>query len=219
MKTSAPVLILMLLAMPVFGAVSAFGGSVEDHADGSTVWQAGVDNVEIEWNSDGSVKRISSRYNTPVEFGDRRGISKAQIIAEEKAKAAIIRFLNQTVSSTRVVTEVQHDLYRTTQERESGKKPSVQKQDQRTMMEALTEVTASFASGHLKGVIVLEKGYSDKTDEAWVVVGISDKTIRATRDVTGMGQERPARRVGPDELPDGVGRQPSEERRTRQRDW
>jgi hypothetical protein len=32
------------------------------------------------------------------------------------------------------------------------------------------------ASGYLQGVIVLEKGYSDKTDEAWVVVGISDKT-------------------------------------------
>jgi hypothetical protein len=75
------------------------------------------------------------------------------------------------------------------------------------------------ATGHLKGVIILEKGYSDKTDEAWVVVGISDKTIKATRDVTGLGQERPARRVGPDEVPDELGRQPSEERRTRQKDW
>ena len=34
------------------------------------------------------------------------------------------------------------------------------------MMEALVEVTTSFTSGHLKGVIVLEMGYSDKTDEA-----------------------------------------------------
>jgi len=209
-----------LFAALVLGSVPAIAGSVQDQPDGSTVWQAGVDGVEIEWNSDGSVKRISSRYSTPVEFGDRRGISKAQIIAEEKAKVAIIRFLNQGVSSTRVVTEVQNDLSRATQERESGKRPSIQKQDQRVMMETLTEVTASFASGHLKGVIILEKGYSDKTDEAWVVVGISDKTIKATREVAGMGEERPARRVGPDELRgDGVGRQPSGVRRTPQRDW
>jgi hypothetical protein len=62
----------------------------------------------------------------------------------------------------------------------------------------------------------LEKGYSDKTDEAWVVVGISDKTIKAARGVKTMGQEpKPHSTGGPDEL----GNQPSETRRTKQKDW
>lgn len=217
MKVSGLMYALALALIPITGVTySAVGGTVEEQAGGATVWQAGVDGIEIEWNPDGSVKRISSKFSTPVEFGDRRGISKAQIIAEEKAKAAIIRFLNQSVSSTRIVGEVQTDLNKATQERGTGEKPNVKKVDERVMVEALTEVTTSFASGHLKGVIILEKGYSDKTDEASVVVGISDKTIKAARGVKEMGQEQKSGNTnGPDEL----GKQPSETRRTNQKDW
>lgn len=212
-----PVELIAALSITLLSSFSSAGaGSVDERSDGATVWQAGIDGVEVEWNANGSVKRISSRYGTPVEFGDRRGISKAQIIAEEKAKAAIIRFMDQSVSSTRVATEMQNDLNHATQERETGAKPTVKKVDQRTMLESLTEITTSFASGKLKGVIVLEKGYDDKTDEAWVVVGISDKTIRAARDVRNMGQEeRPAQSAGSDQL----GKQPSEVRRSNQKDW
>ncbi|MET4153514.1 hypothetical protein ABIC06_005239 [Bradyrhizobium sp. RT7b] len=198
------------------GPTIATAGSVDEKGDGSTVWQAGVDGVEVEWNGDNSVKRISSRFSTPVEFGDRRGISKAQIIAEEKAKAAIVRFLEQSVSSTRVTTEMQNDFNHATQERKTGEKATVQKVDQRVMMESLTEVTTSFASGKLRGVIVLERGYDDKTDEAWVVVGISDKTIKAASGVKAMSDERkPVKTDGPD----GLGKQPSEVRRSNQKDW
>jgi hypothetical protein len=179
MIRSTPIEALVLFALLVVSAPNIIAGTVEEQNGASTVWQAGVDGVEIEWNADGTVGRISSKYSTPVEFGDRRGISKAQIIAEEKAKAAILRFMDQAVSSTRVVAEVQNDLNRATQDRETGKGATVKKVDDRTMVEALTEVTTSFASGHLRGVIVLEKGYDDEIEQAWVVVGISDKTIRA----------------------------------------
>jgi hypothetical protein len=206
---------MLLVGIAGFGSYcnSATAGTVEEQAEGTTVWQAGVDGVEIEWNSDGSVKRISSRFSTPVEFGDRRGIAKAQIIAEEKAKAAIVRFVDQSVASTRVVGEVQSDLNKARQARESGKSPNITKVDDRTLMESLTEVTTSFAAGQLKGVIVLEKGYSDKTEEAWVVVGISDKTLKAARGVKQMGAEPQAPAGG--SSTDGLGRQPSEVRRTR----
>jgi hypothetical protein len=216
MKAARLIQVATLLAVLTLGSGFAAAGTVEQQEDGNTVWQAGVDGIEIEWNADGSVKRISSKYSTPVEFGDRRGIAKAQIIAEEKAKAAIVRFRNQTSSSARIIGEVDNDLQKATQERETGKKPNVKKLDERTMIEALTEVTTSFASGPLEGVIVLEKGYSDKTDEAWVVVGISDKTIKAARGVKEMGQEQKRNDApGADQL----GNQPSEIRRSNQKDW
>lgn len=200
----------------ISGSTMATAGAVDETGTGGTVWQAGVDGVEVEWNNDGSVKRISSRFSTPVEFGDRRGISKAQIIAEEKAKAAIVRFLEQSVSTTRVTTEMQNDLNQATQERQTGAKANIKKVDQRVMMESLTEVTTSFAAGKLRGVIVLEKGYDDKTDEAWVVVGISDKTIKAASGVKAMNEEpKPAAPVGAD----GLGKQPSEVKRSKQKDW
>jgi hypothetical protein len=214
MKAFEPVLFGAIFFALIFGAMPVKAGSVEDQTNENVVWQAGVDGIEVEWNNDGSVRRISSKFSTPVEFGDRRGISKAQIIAEEKAKAAIVRFLNQDVASGRIIGEVQYDLNRAIQNRESGEKPKVKKLDDRTMVEALTEVTTSFASGHLKGVIVLEKGYSDKTDEAWVIVGISEKTIKAARRITEMGREQHDDSGGSDNL----GKQPSETRRT-QRDW
>ena len=207
----APVALIMLC-----GLSPAAAGSVDEQSDGNTVWQAGVDGVEVEWNGDGSVKRISSRFSTPLEFGDRRGISKAQIIAEEKAKAAIVRFLEQSVSSTRVTTEMNNDLNHATQERQTGEKATAKKVDQRVMMESLTEVTTSFASGKLRGVIVLEKGYDDKREEAWVVVGISDKTIGAASGVKAMSQEQ--KPVQTDD-PDGLGKQPGEVKRSNQKDW
>ena len=75
-------------------------------SDGAVIWQAGIDGVQIEWRADGSVNRISSRYGTPVEFADRRGLTKMQVIAEEKAKGSIIRFLDQSVTSTRLLADV-----------------------------------------------------------------------------------------------------------------
>jgi hypothetical protein len=56
----------------------------------------------------------------------------------------------------------------------------------------------------------------DFKPEAWVVVGISEKTIKAARRITEMGREQKAGddSGGSDEL----GKQPSETRRT-QKDW
>lgn len=196
-----------------------FAGNVTVQGDGTATWQAGVDGVEIEWNPDGSVRRISSKFATPVEFGDRRGISMAQVIAEEKAKAAIIRFMNQSVMSNRVVTEVQTDLNKATQERNTGSLAQIKKIDERTLVENLTEVTGSFASGNLQGVLILEKGYDDKTDEAWVVVGISDKTIRASRTVKNMFPDVENPKTSNEKTGSDVGIQPSEVRRTNQKDW
>jgi hypothetical protein len=205
-------------------ALPAAGGTVEDPGEGRTVWQAGVDGIEIEWNADGTVRRVSSKFSTPVEFADRRGVSKAQIIAEEKAKAAIVRFLDQSVASTRVVTEVQNDVNKAVQQRQTGAATSIKKVDERTLIENLTEVTTSFAKGTLKGVIILEKGFDNKTEEAWVVVGISDKTIAAARGVRTMQTEPqpvPSSAMQPAQPAPGSGlnTQPSEVRRSKQKDW
>jgi len=193
-----------------------WAGEAMINSDGSATWQAGVDGVEIEWNTDGSIKRLYSRYSTPVEFADRRGISTAQIIAEEKAKAGIVRLMQQSVTSTRVVAEVQSDLNKAIQERNSGKPSNVHKSDERTLIETLTEITGSFAAGTLRGVIVLEKGYDSKTEEAWVVVGISEKTLNAAGAVQRMIDD-PKTSPKPDS--DSIDVQPSEVRRSNQKDF
>lgn len=206
---------VMALAAIVFAAFvrPTFGGDASIQGDGTTTWQAGVDGVEVVWSPDGLVKKIHSRYGQPVEFADRRGISTAQVIAEEKAKGAIIRFMNQAVTSNRVVTEIQTDLNNMTQERRTGAGATVTKIDERKLITNLTEVTGSFAAGKLKGVIVLEKGYDEKAEEAWVVVGISDKTIAAANAVTNMVTESPK------DGADGIKTQPSEIRKSDQKNF
>jgi hypothetical protein len=59
------------------------------------------------------------------------------------------------------------------------------------MVETLVEITGSVASGQLRGVIILEKGYSEDRQEVWVKVGISKKTSavsKALEDLTKDGE-------------------------------
>jgi len=175
---------LILGAILATGTLSAQAGDVVQ-AEDSRVWRAGIDGVEVEWSTDGSVRRISSQISQPVQFPDRRGIRKAQTIAEEKAKAAIIRWIKQESFSSRVVTEIDQDLETASRER-SGEGESWSKTNQRQMVENLTEVVGSFAKGSLRGVMILEKGYDEDKEEAWVKVGISKKSIAATGQVENM---------------------------------
>lgn len=170
-------IVAIILQLAGLALSTTAAGDLKAQADGTTVWQAGIDGVEIEWAPDGSINRIYSRGSHDVRIPDRPGMDKAKIIAEEKAKAAIVRFMDQSISSGRVVTEVDSDLQQATRERGDGKADSVSKLDQRTMMESLNEVTSSWSSGTLRGVVVLEKGYDQDNEVAWVKVGISQKTI------------------------------------------
>lgn len=163
------------------------------------------------------MKRLYSRYSVPVEFPDRRGINKAQIIAEEKAKANIIRFMDQSATTTRIIAELQSDINRATQHRQTGRTTSVKKVDDRTVLESLVEVTTSFASGTLRGVVVLERGYDDSLDEAWVVVGISEKTIAAARGAENMVNN--PREPGASPTSSSMGEQQSESRKSKNKDW
>src|SRR4051794_40024280 len=69
-----------------------------------------LDGLDIEFDKQGNWSKIYSTYTQPVDVPDRRGIKKAQVIAEEKGKAQIVRFLQQNVSSERLVTWVMHRI-------------------------------------------------------------------------------------------------------------
>lgn len=206
----------------VAGAVHA--GEVKPADGGGTTWQAGVDGVEIEWAPDGSLKRISSTWRHPVNIPDRPGVSKAQIIAEEKAKAAIIRYMNQMLSSDHVVSEINHDLATSTARTEDDK-IAMSTEVNRKMSESLTETTRSFASGHLRGVIILEKGFDPKSGEAWVTVGMSQRTMAAAGQLanainTASGDTTRGAASGKATTESGgLQAQGGEVRRTNQKDW
>jgi hypothetical protein len=201
-------------------APPSYAGEVTSNPDGTTVWQAGIDGVEIEWAPDGSFDRIYSRVSHPVNFPDRQGITKAQIIAEEKAKAAIIRFMDQRVASARVVAEVQNDMSQATRNRGTRQEEDVQKTSERKMVESLSEITSSASIGKLRGVIILERGYDQKEELAWVKVGVSKKTMGVSDSLHDALSRKPVpaptqqnKSTNPLQFPG------SETQRSRQKDW
>src|SRR4051794_16691918 len=132
-----------------------------------------LDGLDIEFDANGNWNKIYSTYTHPVDVPDRRGIKKAQVIAEEKGKAQIVRFLKQEVSSERLVEEVDTTLQTATHKQGSGSKDELSKTTQRTMKESVREFTRSYAQRTLRGVTVIETGYNSGAEEAWVKVGFS----------------------------------------------
>ncbi|MGH9550252.1 MAG: hypothetical protein ACRD3W_12800 [Terriglobales bacterium] len=197
-------------ALLAFSVSVGVAGEFTANQDGSSTWDSGSDSVKIDLNLDGSFRRAWSRYSAPVEFADRRGINAAQIISEEKAKAALVRNMMQTNASVRIVGEMQAEQNKMTQERRTGAQPSVTKIDQRALGQALTEITGSFASGNLTGVRVLEKGYDEKREEAWVVVGITQESIKGARAL-----DRAMNQPQQPTVQDSIKLQPSEVQRSR----
>jgi hypothetical protein len=209
-----------IVLLAAFGATPSSAGTVETQSDGSSVWQAGIDGVEIEWSPDGSFNRIYSKFTQSVAFPDQQGIGKSQTIAEEKAKAAIIRFMDQQVATARVTAEVQNDMNKSSRTRADGK-DEISKTSQRQSIENLTEVTSSAAAGRLRGVIVLERGYDQKAEAVWVKVGVSKKTMasaqslkNALAETSGVSDKPAAKSDAASSMTPG-----SHVQRSEQKDW
>jgi hypothetical protein len=176
--------------------------------------------VEIKFDSNGQMLSIKSTHLHPVDFPDRRGISKAYIIAEEKAKANIARFRGQLSSSNRIIKEVDDSLSKAT--RNSNADGSTwSKENTRKVVESLEEITASSAQEFLRGVRVLERTYDEKNEEVTVVVGINRQSIagaaqlgEAMRPSGATGKSGPAASGGQQSYP----AQPSERRRAKDAD-
>jgi hypothetical protein len=116
-------------------------GQLQATSNGSSTLK--LDGIDIDFDAAGNWSAIYSTYTHPVEFPDRRGIKKAQIIAEEKGKAQIIRFLNQEVSSERLVEEVDKTIENAERTQGTGKDDKSTRTSQRQMVESVKELNHS----------------------------------------------------------------------------
>ena len=157
--------------------MSSFAQTVEKTCSGITCW-TGVDGVIIDFDNAHHVRRICSKVAQPVTIDDRCGIHTATVSAEKKAKANIVRVLQQDVVSGRVITDVDATLSQSIQEAGSaGEEIWISTTDQRNLVQGLADFIGSVSSGTLQYVAFLQKGYDPEAKEAWVVAGISDKIV------------------------------------------
>jgi len=222
MKITSTVALAVLMLCVGTSTVLGQASQATVEGDGSVRWQAGVGGVEFESNPDGSW-RIFSRGEADVTFPDRRGIYTAQTIAEEKAKAAIAHFMGQDVASGTFTKQLENDVSKAIRTRDDSAPAQVRRIDDRTVERNVTEATSSIAAARLRGVIVLEKGYEKDAELAWVKVGISNKTIAAAQGLHDMisGKPTPPAQTTPQpgSTRDNLRTQPSEIRRSNQKDW
>ena len=162
-------LITLTLMLPVLGFAET--SALINASNQAVIGDDGL-GVELRFDSQGQLLSVKSTYSHPVEFTDRRGIAKAYIIAEEKAKANIARYQNQITSSSRIVTEVDDSLNKAARSR-SNAGETWSKDSTRNVTESLREITTSSASAMLRGVRVIERSYNEKNEEVVVVVGIN----------------------------------------------
>lgn len=168
--------VLLVAVMASIACSIAVAQETQSNSTGQS-WEAGLDGVTVDWAEDGSFERIYSLHYQPLSFNDSRGVRKALLISEEKAKAAIIRYLDENVSSGRLVAEVQADFESSSRVIDNDNSDVTSRQIKRKALESLTELTASYASGGLRGVVVLEKGVDKNAGEVWTKVGISKTSI------------------------------------------
>jgi len=138
--------------------------------------------VEVRLADNGQLLSATSSYSHPVDFPDRRGINKAYIVAEEKAKAQLVRFMSQDVSTHRVVSEVDQAAEKASRSR-TDDRSSWSKDVARTAQESLTETSSSLAHGTLNGDRILSRAYDEAGEQVTVVVGINQKSLKAAAQI------------------------------------
>src|SRR5439155_22617388 len=81
-----------------------------------------------------------------------------------------------------VVSEMESTTSTTTDRKGTGA-DGISKEAQRKLATSLTEIMRSYSKGNLRGLTVLEVGYDEKREEAWVRVGLSRETMGIARSI------------------------------------
>jgi hypothetical protein len=139
--------------------------------------------VEVKLDNQGNMLSAVSSYSQVVDIPDRRGLNKAYLIAEEKAKAQLIRFINQDITTTRAIEQIEKSIENASRN-SSSKEENWNKLNSREIKEIVTEISTSTARGVLKGLKVISKSYDEKKEEVTVVVGVNQKNLASAKAIS-----------------------------------
>jgi hypothetical protein len=179
MKNGGLILLVVAACITFCGPVTAQISAEVTDANQAIVYDDGL-GVEMKFDAAGDLLSLTSTEFHPVDIPDRRGISKAYVIAEERAKANIARFQSQLSSSTRIINELDDSQSQTSRTRgDAGQNWSVE--NSRLVSETLQEITSSSAAAVLRGVRILERSYDESMEEVKVVVGINQQSQQAAQ--------------------------------------
>ena len=129
---------------------------------------------------DGS-KRRTATATQAVRFPDQNSIRTAQIVAQERAKGDLARFIRQVQTSQRISVSENSEVAILSK---SGNRESYSEDATSITKASMIERNESRASESLSGVVVIEQQYDPTRKAVCVMVGMSDKTIKAASDLS-----------------------------------
>lgn len=148
-----------LMAIPASGFASGY--CKQDSSDG----------IIIEADK----ARVISVYRQPVKFLDRSGVRKASVIAQERAKGAIVRYFSQFQTTMREIEEVDQDGEDATRIVDSNGDVTT-RTITRNQSAVLRQLDASFAASNISGILQIEESFDKEMSEVCVAVGYSAKS-------------------------------------------
>jgi len=127
----------------------------------------------IIMDNDGTWKKIFSKGTASVDFSDEEEREDALEEAQMKAKASMVHFLKEKLSSEKSLEEISKKLKDLQKIDKNTQKVSISKKSIKTKINKIQ----NSASSLLKGIVVLCESIEDNRAE--VVVAVSPKTQRA----------------------------------------
>ena len=133
-----------------------------------------IGGVKVEYDEFGSWLRMRSTGEAELPFGSPSDIRRAKKKSILRAKAALVQFMKQTITSSEHLEDVANTIYN--EQRKGGK---YSQEAVRKTLEDESEMISGSAEGILRGVIVLEEKVDKNNQNVWVTLGVSRKTVRA----------------------------------------
>lgn len=136
------------------------------------IYQDPIGVNKVKFSPDGSsIQSIMSTGEAELLIGDQQDIRMATKKAELRAKAAIAKFMSETISSSESLQEMTDTMTSTTS--------TADKSITRDSVEKMTESISSSANELIKGVITLKQDVDRDNKMVVVTVGINENTLKA----------------------------------------
>ena len=143
--------------------------------------------VEIGFDKDGNLLSIKSTSFYALEFQDRKSLYLAYIKAEENAKANISRFMNESITSSTILTKIEESISKS-QSIKNNNSETWGEENTRHVTKSLKKIITNFSRADLQSVRILERVYDESNKEVKVVVGVNKFSKDSTNQASNFRQ-------------------------------
>jgi len=160
-------------------AVMFYSGQVFAQSKGSDsipviIHTDSIGGVKVEYDEYGSWRRMRTTGESELLFGSPSDIRRAKKKSVLRAKAALVKFMKQTITSSEHLENVANTI--SNEQRKGGK---YSKDALKKTLEDESEMISGSADGILRGIIVLEEKVDKNNQNVWVTLGVSRRTVQA----------------------------------------